>query len=170
MSKPLPMPVHIIYNNPGWMMGDPISRGAIASVIFPWWLSGCPEIDVNQDMKLQELAGLTHTRWHRHRDYVKGTLVTLCDSLRKVYKRHEEKLALCANRNHKASLRLQEYNRKRKIERMKDIKFSEADKDISSVSGRVDAQLPSKIEGHGQHTPNSFKHRPPKSQGTLRDK
>lgn len=125
---------------------------------------------MNEDIRLQELSGLGASRWKRIGSNVKHSLGLLIPELQKLYVKMKDGRDKMSARNKNGAKALVEYNRKRRAERLERKRFSEADKDISLVSGRVDAQLPSRIEDHGQHTPNSFKHRPPKSQGTLRDK
>lgn len=151
------------------MMADPVSRGAVISIIFPWWLSGCPEIDVKKDMQIQELTGLNNCRWSRHRVLIKDALLTLSEVLRGFHKKAMLSQEKIAKRNEQGSRALAEYRQKKFFAKKacvnNDVLLSD------EVSGyRVDRVLPSTLPKSSHHTPNSFKHRPEKPVGTLRDK
>lgn len=186
--KPLPFPADTAYNSKTWYLGNTLVKGAVMAIILPWWLSGCKELPP-EDTKLMEMAGLAQMRWSRNRDNIRMCLDELTPRLQKIYKKLIESKAKQEIRNEAGKLRLMEYNRvmmeKRRIKRLNasnDIDMANGLKVNEDLSGlvndykmldndsRVDRVLPSRIPGHGEYTANSFKHKPPKPLGTLRDK
>lgn len=173
-------------------MGDPVTQGCLARILFPWWLGGCRPLPFDKDTELQELAGLTQVRWYRKRDNIKSRLKTLVEQLSKKYEKlviANEKLAI---RNQIGSEALKAYRDKQFLQKKAIKNLSQGistainNQMVNNVSilddgltdnpklidcdNRVDIVLPHMLSGHGQHTPNSFKHKPPKPKGTLRDK
>lgn len=169
MPKPFPIPASLIYNNPGWMTADTLVKGALIAIILPWWLSGCEPIDLTLDANLQERTALGAMRWSRKRDSIKKSLTMLLPELTKAHSKlviSQQKLAI---RNQIGSEALAEYRQKvflqkKAIENV-DVRLTEGLDD-----NRMDRVLPSKLPKPFVITPNSFKNRPPKPQGTLRDK
>jgi hypothetical protein len=135
--KPIPCPLEIIYLNSSWLNADSLSRAAIANIVFAWWLGGCPDIDLNKDMDLQERAGLTNARWSRHRVYIKSSLTNIFNPLRKAYLKALDSQLRIAKRNESGKRALVEWHKQRKLNKLAGNKLFD---DLSSRG--VDVSLP----------------------------
>jgi hypothetical protein len=188
-AKPLLFPLHVLYNSPGWMEATTLCQGALASILFPWWLAGCPTIDTSKDMDLQESARLTHARWHRNRDYIKQALDKITPKLIPIYKKllisyHKQyNRAMKANagsRAYQASMRHKRLSAQanpheytspnNQTTNTNTLKSLGNNGSLVDNSVRAEIGLPANIPPAFQVTPNSFKHKRPKPLGTLRDK
>lgn len=150
------------------------------SFVLPWWLSGCNPVDLTNDTKLREIIPIDDTRWHRKRHDIRIAIEALILTMQRFYDKLMVKQANLEKRNEIGRIALAEYRQKKFLqEKAIDNLDQRVSEGLKSLDGnmllldkdnRMDRVLPSMLPGHGENTPNSFKHRPPKPLGTLRDK
>lgn len=164
MVKDFDFPLRKLYNSPQWLNAYPVERTALLNIIASWWLAGCPDRYPEIDKEWHDRAGLTTVQWHRVRAYVIPAMGKLFPFLKKLYDKwliaDKKKDSVRAFRRD----RMLKFNAERRLKNRRDTTLTEQD------TSHVDLHLPVKIAGHGENTPNSFRNRPPKPVGTLRDK
>jgi hypothetical protein len=148
------------------MTGNVLVRGAVLSIILPWWLSGCPELP-KEDGKLMAMAGLALMRWSRNRDNITMGLDDLVLTLQKEFQKLSSSRAKVIKRNVAALAGWRRWYAEKAKSKVNGIQFSEDQDSRSDIKlfdngYAVDVCRPSTLPGNSP--------KPPKKTGSLRDK